>query len=194
MRATRSQTFERFEHRNGVLAEVLLHPISLVCTLVWALNDHSWKWKYGNWLTGKLSDVGSLVVFPLLVFSLLQLAAWAVNRDPNPSRRTLLWVLGVVGACFAAINVWDTADFVYRCIVGLLRIPEALLAAPLEAADRVQHTSDAGDLLTLPALWIAYRIALPYTRDPTGQPDKTATTARSADSSANSSAGQQLSG
>jgi hypothetical protein len=35
--------------------------------VVLLLNDHYWKWEYGNVLTGKLSDVAGLILLPLLL-------------------------------------------------------------------------------------------------------------------------------
>ncbi|MEM6769865.1 MAG: hypothetical protein AAF597_04685, partial [Bacteroidota bacterium] len=35
--------------------------------LVLACNDHIWKAAYGNWLTGKLSDLAGVLILPLLL-------------------------------------------------------------------------------------------------------------------------------
>lgn len=48
----------------------LLHPLFLAALFVLLANDHYWKYEYGNWITGKLSDFAGLIVLPvfLLVF------------------------------------------------------------------------------------------------------------------------------
>lgn len=47
------------------------HPIPLGAVLVMALNDHWWKFKYGNFLTGKLSDFCGIFYFPIFLLALL---------------------------------------------------------------------------------------------------------------------------
>lgn len=53
-------------------ASLLLHPVFIVSLTVLLLNDFYWKYAYGNWLTGKLSDVAGLVVFPIFLFEVFR--------------------------------------------------------------------------------------------------------------------------
>lgn len=46
-------------------SKFLLNPVFLIGLLVLALNDHLFKFAYGNWLTGKLSDVAGVLILPL---------------------------------------------------------------------------------------------------------------------------------
>ena len=68
----------------------LLHPISIGAMIVLGLNDHVWKEMYGNWWTGKLSDVAGLLFFPLLLEYVM------------PSRRYSVLLTGLI---FVLINL-----------------------------------------------------------------------------------------
>ncbi len=142
----------------GVIGEVLLHPLSLACSAVWALNDHLWKQQYASWWTGKLSDVCSLVVFPLFLLTVSQ--ALLLLLPGARLRRVHLYVIvGFVALAFSAMNLFDAADSAYRFVVALLQAPEQTLRDPWSMLQRVHHTSDPTDLLTLPALGVAIGIA-----------------------------------
>lgn len=46
---------------------LILNYIFLFCIAVLFLNDHVFKYAYANWLTGKLSDIAGIIIFPLLL-------------------------------------------------------------------------------------------------------------------------------
>ena len=48
-------------------ASLLLHPVFVISVILLLLNDFYWKYEYGNWLTGKVSDFAGLVVFPIFL-------------------------------------------------------------------------------------------------------------------------------
>ena len=50
-----------------VRKSVLTAPLFIVGIFILLLNDHYFKATYGNWFTGKLSDVSGLFVFPLFL-------------------------------------------------------------------------------------------------------------------------------
>ena len=50
-----------------VRKSVLTSPLFIVGIFILLLNDHYFKTTYGNWFTGKLSDVSGLFVFPLFL-------------------------------------------------------------------------------------------------------------------------------
>lgn len=52
-------------------ASLLFHPAFLLALVVLYLNDIYWKYAFANWLTGKLSDVAGMVVFPVFLQALL---------------------------------------------------------------------------------------------------------------------------
>lgn len=67
----------------------LLHPIFSLAILLLLLNDHLWKAAYGNWFTGKLSDLVGLFAFAVVLETL-----WRVGRKQHTP--TFPW--GVVSA------------------------------------------------------------------------------------------------
>lgn len=52
-----------------VKTNLLLHPLFLAVLFVLVANDHYWKYEYGNWLTGKLSDFAGMIVLPLFLLA-----------------------------------------------------------------------------------------------------------------------------
>ena len=49
----------------------LYHPYVLTALILTALNDHYFKYKFNNFLTGKISDFAGLFFFPLLLCALV---------------------------------------------------------------------------------------------------------------------------
>ncbi|MBK6604350.1 MAG: hypothetical protein KBF99_09680 [Leptospiraceae bacterium] len=45
----------------------LSSKVSLLLTFLWLANDHIWKREFHNEITGKLSDITGLIVFPFLL-------------------------------------------------------------------------------------------------------------------------------
>jgi hypothetical protein len=45
----------------------LLNYIFLCCLITLVVNDHYLKFEYGNWFTGKLSDIVGIIMLPLLI-------------------------------------------------------------------------------------------------------------------------------
>lgn len=138
----------------------LLHPLTLALLAIWALNDHVLKYALHDALTGKLSDVASLAVFPLLPVTAFE--AWQRWRGrPIGSNATLVsWVLAT-GVVMATINVFDEAAWCYRYGLAALQLPfRALLAGHAVPLVPVRLTMDPTDLFTLPALaiplWLAW--------------------------------------
>jgi hypothetical protein len=136
--------------RSRFSTNLLLHPVVLTALLVWLANDHWGKASYPGWLSGKLSDVASLIVFPLI-----PIAALAMWRRRTPSRGWLAGSLLATGGVMAAINTSAAAASVYRYGLAVVQWPfRALGAGALVDLRPVQLTMDPGDLLTLPALLV----------------------------------------
>jgi hypothetical protein len=114
----------------------LAHPGSVLALVVLVLNDHLLKQAWPGWVTGKLSDVAGLVVFPLLL---------AVPLTALRVRRSLPVALVVAGGgfVFCKTSAWGAAWT--SSLWSLFGTPTMMRA-------------DVTDLLTLPALWIAWRI------------------------------------
>src|SRR5690348_11788248 len=103
-------------------ADALLHPITIVALATWIINDHWAKAAHGGVVTGKLSDVAALIVFPLLpVIALEKWRAW--RRQPPPG---FAWALGWIlatGFVLVAINLFDTGSWIYRHGFAVLQWP-----------------------------------------------------------------------
>jgi hypothetical protein len=147
--------------------EALLHPLCLTCAALWWANDNLGKVYVPSWFTGKLSDVASLVVFPLFIWSVLdgllvlsRGAAWFKRFDWR--RRLLQGCAASTGLLFATINVSSGVGDVYRAAWGAFytlvggSFPDGTLRL------RATHTVDPTDLLTLPALlgalWVGEKL------------------------------------
>lgn len=126
--------------------------------VVWALNDHVFKEAMPGFVTGKLSDVVSPMVFPLLATAVTErvMRRWALP----------VWLVAT-GFVMATINTLDVAAEAYEVGLGAAQWPAFALGAlvrgdALPALHRVDLTMDPTDLLTLPALiapwWLWHRV------------------------------------
>lgn len=131
---------------------LLLHPALLVSLLVWFLNDHVFKQAFHAWWTGKLSDVASLIAFPLLM-------AGGVALLRGRERAELPWVVvwsAATGFVMATINTVPSAAWGYRHGLGLA---QWLVLGAQGSPHTVQLTVDPTDLWTLPALLVPLLVA-----------------------------------
>ncbi|MGI9603088.1 MAG: hypothetical protein ACR2QE_14470 [Acidimicrobiales bacterium] len=117
----------RWNEPMAVRARVLAHPLVIALVVAWALNDHVLKATFGGPVTGKVSDVAGLVVFPLLVGTL-----WPGARP---------WVVGtaVTVTFYTVINLSQWASDLTAAGLGVLVGPSSL-------------TADHSDLLVLPSV------------------------------------------
>ncbi len=102
----------------------LSHPVVVGAALLIVVNDFALRGVAPGWLTGKLSDVGWLVVVPVLLAALLGLCGVA-HRWATPL------ALVAAGCVYTALQVWP----------------------PFGAWFSVRHVADVGDLVALPALF-----------------------------------------
>jgi hypothetical protein len=131
----------------------LLHPVPLAALLVLLVNDHVLKaWAGGEGIgaaiTGKLSDLGGLLFFPLLLTAALDLLLMLAARlgapvDFSLRRWKLVLACGSTAAAFLAIKVSGPAA---EAVVEVLR--------HLGVAARI--AVDPTDLLALPMIAVAY--------------------------------------
>jgi hypothetical protein len=131
--------------------------------MVLVVNDHWLKARLGpdarlGLVTGKLSDVAGLVFFPLVLVSILELV-----RGRAVSRAELVSAVLATGVGFAAIKLVPAAAGAYAGSLATLRwlpagLAGALTAAPLPSPPRIHHVMDVTDCLSLPALWLGYRV------------------------------------
>jgi hypothetical protein len=136
----------------------LAHPVSLAAIGLLVLNDQVLKPSWPGPITGKLSDVAGLVFFPLLVIAAVELVAGRRIRS--------VAVIAIISTavCFSLIQLWDPAADFYRHGLGYLQFPFRRLLSGAATPVPVSHTADLTDLLALPALFVAWRLATGSTR------------------------------
>jgi hypothetical protein len=150
--------------RNLAPGGALLHPVTLTALATLALNDHVLKRLCPGVVTGKLSDFAGVVLLPVFLHALVELAAARVWRRPLSAVAGDRWLFGCVAAsllAFALPEVLPTAELVYRYGLGGAQWPFRALAALLggHALPRVlpvRATADVTDLLALPMGLVAY--------------------------------------
>jgi len=113
------------------LMQAVGHPLFVGALTLLLLNDHIFKavWP-GTFWTGKLSDVAWLVVAPVLLGALLGKLRVARARSI---------ALGGVGLTFIVLQLWAPLGEAWVAVMG------------------GTHVADAGDLIALPALFLAQR-------------------------------------
>lgn len=152
------------ERSRDVPGAMLLHPIALTALAAWAVNDHVLKgWAWGA-LTGKLSDVASLVFFPLLAAAAVEIGS--PTSSLRRRRIVLVASVAVTAAVMATINTLDLAAFGYRWGLGTAQWPLHALRALAHGVEipplrPVRLTMDPTDLWTLPAATIALIVGWP---------------------------------
>ena len=139
----------------------LLHPVALVALVALVVNDQLLKAAWPGPVTGILSDIAGLVVAPLALQAIWEVATWTAGRWTGPSRRVLATAIIAVGVGFALLQLWPPATEAYRIGLGALQWPFAALAAALAgsappAARPVVAVGDIEDVLALPALLVSW--------------------------------------
>jgi hypothetical protein len=133
-----------------------MHPVTLLAILLLVVND--WVLKpafhdssaFGELVTGKLSDIAGLVFAPVVLTAAIGLVLALARRlgarvDPYLSQRRLVLCIAATGITFAAVKLSPAAA-------------EALAHALSHLGRRASIYLDRTDLLTLPALGVAYWI------------------------------------
>ena len=158
------------QERSYIPGGHLLHPIIIVCLALWILNDHVFKAAWPSAFTGKLSDVVSLVVFPLLMLAIVEACWQRVSGTLLPRlwyRRVLFVAIASTGLVMLTINCLDSAAYVYRWGLGSLQwVAYSAWAwvqgASIPSVAPVRLWMDPTDALTLPALlvplWLGTRL------------------------------------
>jgi hypothetical protein len=139
----------------------VLHPLVVAALVVLLLNDHVLKGRWPGVVTGKLSDVAGLVLFPILLFSLVEIGSAALGHRSPPSDRVLLVCLAVTAVAFAASELLPEAERGLETAFGWARWPIDRIRG---AAGPTVLTRDPTDLLALPALAAAAAVGRPRSR------------------------------
>jgi hypothetical protein len=144
----------------------LLHPAFVIALFVLLVNDHVLKHTHPGFLSGKLSDFAAVLILPLFLHALFEVAHFRVRgRSPSAtsSNRALVVCLVTTLLVYAPPEVWAPAEVAYRNGVGALKWPFQALAAlsrgsELPGLRPVRATADLSDLTALPMLLVAWRI------------------------------------
>ncbi|HTU62084.1 MAG TPA: hypothetical protein VMF89_26685, partial [Polyangiales bacterium] len=133
------------------LERLLLRPITLLALALWALNDHYLKAAWHNTFTGKLSDVTSLIVAPIL----LAYASAALHVGRKHVRSLLAFWCFALALVMVAIKLWEPAAEVYRVGLAVLQWPwRCIVARELVQLAPVTLAMDASDVATIPAVLV----------------------------------------
>jgi hypothetical protein len=141
----------------AVPGDALLHPLALAALALLLVNDHLLKGVAPSPLTGILSGVAGMVVMPLVLVALVEVASAAAGRWRGPGTLALVAACLVTAVGYAAVELVPAAADAYRFGWGALQWPGSALAAladgrALPAIVPVSAVSDPFDLLALAAL------------------------------------------
>ena len=140
--------------------------MALLCVVLLVVNDwvlkRQFRTGFAHDVVGKLSDVAGLAFAPVVLTAAIGLALAVAARlgarvDPSLTRRRLLACIVATGAVFAAIKLSPDAAALFVRALSFIRPATVYL--------------DRTDLLTLPALAVAYWIGRDELRRiPLGKP------------------------
>ena len=134
---------------------LLLHPLSIVAVGLLVLNDHVLKDRWGNTLTGKLSDVAGVFVFPLLVLSAVRLLG-PLRPGIGMEAKTVRAVVVLTAAGFAAVKLVGPVGDAYASTIGVVRW---IASAGWFELGPIEVVRDPTDVLVLPVLIGSYLVA-----------------------------------
>lgn len=141
--------------RRTVPGDLMLHPVVVASVVLLLANDHVFKLRWPSVVTGKLSDVAGLAFFPVLLFSFAEMWS-AVLRRRAPSPSILVGCIFVTGIVFASAEVAPSFERVLEAMWGALASPREAISG---SSSPVTMVADPSDLVALPALWVAWRVA-----------------------------------
>lgn len=142
----------------SIPGDLLLHPVAVVALVVLLVNDHYLKAIAPGTATGKISDVAGLVLFPLLVLAVIEVA----RRGPAPGA-VVAAVIATTAVVFAVVKLSPSAADVYSQALGVLAWPvhgagAALGGRSAPSVVPIRVLADPTDLVALPALLVAYAV------------------------------------
>jgi hypothetical protein len=93
----------------------LSSPISFLLIFLWLTNDHIWKAKFHNEITGKISDITGLIVFPFLLTAIGFIASYETIKE----KTLFLFANLSIAILFSIIN-WnqDWNNWIYANCFG----------------------------------------------------------------------------
>jgi hypothetical protein len=132
-------------------------------------NDRWLKGRGPSWLTGKLSDVVGLYLFPLVLVAVAELVCRVVRRPPIDRSRSLGVAAVATVVVFAAVKLSPHAGDVFQTTFGWIRWPLSaaeswITGDRFSARAHVELVRDPTDLVTLPMAglgWWVHRRSVP---------------------------------
>ncbi len=139
---------------------MLLHPLAIGALVILIVNDHILKTAIPGAVTGKLSDVAGLAVFPLLLATIIE-----VVRPRSDRQALVLASIAITVVAFTAVKTTDVSASLFGWSLGLGQwyLRSGHSGAELAPAAVI---ADPTDLLAIPAVLVAAWIALPRRRAP----------------------------
>ena len=134
--------------------DLLLRAPALIAVALVVVNDQILKERYGNWLTGKLSDIAGVFVLPLVIVSALELARWSLGRHPwASSRPEVALAIATTAIGFASVKLVGPVGDTYANAIGWIRAVVASSARrEWQPTGPIEVIRDWTDLLVLPVL------------------------------------------
>ena len=126
---------------------LVLHWVFLSSLVVLVLNDHLFKDITPGAVTGKLSDVAGLVMFPILAVSTLELIC-----GRQASQKTVWGIAVGTVVVFAAMQFMPLATHGYETIAGWI---QWLLSGTSGVPTPVRHVPDPWDTVAIPGVLVA---------------------------------------
>lgn len=139
--------------------DALLHPVALAALGLLLLNDHVLKQAWPGPVTGKLSDLAGLVLFPIVLVSGWELILALAGRWRRPSLRALGLTAMATATAFALMKTDPLGAAVAGQLFGLgrwlLALPVHALAGQLPPVTSTIVVVDPTDLVAVPAVALA---------------------------------------
>jgi hypothetical protein len=165
LEATHDEHAPRSSASLSSAGDLLLHPIAIASLGLLIINDHVFKAAWPGVVTGKLSDIGGMIFFPLFVVSAWEIVLALSRRWRGPSSRAMAIAAITSIAMFTLVKTWPVAAAeagrAWGLAQWLLGWPYRLLAG--QSAVSQTPTSivvDPTDLVALPAvalaIWIGF--------------------------------------
>lgn len=149
--------------------DLFLHPLPIVAAATVAINDAVLKTTWPGTITGKLSDVAGLFIFPIILVCVTELVRRAVHRPWSISDAGIVAACVLTGVTFAVVKSVEWASTTYGTSIGVLRWPlhavDALIAGnPVPAVVPIEVVRDPTDIVAVTAviaagLWMHYKTA-----------------------------------
>lgn len=141
-------------HRDRAPGDLLVRPLAVVSLIVLIVNDHVLKQRWPGLVSGKLSDLAGLVLLPLLIISVYEVARAVARRRWCVGDRGVLAVAATVAIGFAATKLSPAVAATYGDVLGWLRWPL------IGHWSQVAISRDSTDVLCTPGaivVWIESR-------------------------------------